>query len=103
MTPIYQQQYWLWAKSLRWRTRHGRKDGQITENVQILVWPVHRTFARQLLDRVTSIFSILGRLVCKRDLGLKNVRLPFSFWPHMDVAVLVKITDRGDSDLMLAF
>ncbi len=36
--------------SMRWRTRHGitdrRTDGR-TDNMQFLVWPVHRTFARQ--------------------------------------------------------
>ncbi len=36
--------------NLRWRTRHGthgRNYGP-TDNMQFLVWPVHRTFARQL-------------------------------------------------------
>ncbi len=35
--------------NLRWRTRngtHGRNYGP-TDNMQFLVWPVHRTFARQ--------------------------------------------------------
>ena len=32
--------------NMRCRTRHGITDGR-TDNMQLLVWPVHRTFARQ--------------------------------------------------------
>ena len=33
------------------------------------------------------------RIFCKRDLGLKNVRLQFSFWPHMLLSwVSVRLT-----------
>ncbi len=32
--------------NIRWRTRRGITDRR-TDNMQFLVWPVHRTFARQ--------------------------------------------------------
>ncbi len=41
--------------NMRWRTRHGSTEPRKhrrTDNMQFIVWPVHRTFARQLAKTI---------------------------------------------------
>ncbi len=54
--------------NVRWRTRHGTQTDGPTDNMQFLVWPVHRTFARQLVMllwiRLSPCSHVTYRIEC---------------------------------------
>ncbi len=50
---------------MRWRTRHGKHTDGYTDNMQCLVWPVHRTFVKQLVQGPSWLKLQWGDNLCE--------------------------------------